>query len=47
MELERTFNQVNACSVVRWDIWPEIAPIAGCVMNLEPTSSERSAALWE
>ena len=47
MELERTYNQVNACSVVRWDIWPGIARIAGCVMTLESTSSERSADLWE
>ena len=40
------YNQVSACFVARWDIWPGIAQIAGRVTTLESTSSERSAASW-
>ena len=47
MELEHTYNQVNAYFVVRWDIWPGIVRIAGCVMTLELTSNGHSAASWE
>ena len=47
MELEHTCNQVNAYFVVRWDIWPWIVRIAGCVMTLESTSNGRSAASWD
>ena len=44
MELE--FNQVSVYSVVKWDIWPEIVRIVGCVMTLESISNVLLAALW-
>ena len=44
--MELAYNQVSACSVARWDIWPGIAQIAGRVTTLESTFSERLVASW-